>query len=151
MPRKFREVTRPARDGTCKSTSSRSILAAGYPKKNACRQLFGRHQDRERLLLCGGGLILRHEEALLQPGRRLREQSCLGTRRRFPRRDPFGRLIDPRGRRVCCQGNIFATQGASSHFGSVADHAESMGLDAGHMDYKHLSQAIPPFPTTPRT
>ena len=50
-------------------------------------QLFGRHQDRERLLLGGGGLILRHEEALLQPGRRLREQSCLGTRRRFPRRD----------------------------------------------------------------
>ena len=107
-------------------------------------QLFGLHQDRERLLYGGGGLELRHEEALAEPGRRLREQSCLGRRRRFPRRDPFGRLVDPKGPRVCCNGNIFATQGASSHFGSVAEHADSMGLDAGHMDYKHLSQAIPP-------
>ena len=107
-------------------------------------QLFGLHQDRERLLWGGGGLELRHEEALLQSGRRLREQSCLGRRRRFPRRDPFGRLVDPKGPRVCCEGNIYATQGASSHFGGVAEHADSMGLDMGHMDYKHLSQAIPP-------
>ena len=88
--------------------------------------------------------MLKHEEALARSGRRLREQSCLGRRRRFPRRDPFGRLVDPKGPRVCCDGNIFATQGKSSHSGSVAEHAESMGLDAGHMDYRHLSQAIPP-------
>ena len=107
-------------------------------------QLFGRHQDRERLLESGGGLVLRHEATLEGPGQLLREQSCLGRRRRFPRRDPFGRLIHPKGQRVCCEGNIFATQGASSHYGSLADHAESMGIDQGHMDYKGLSQAILP-------
>ena len=53
-------------------------------------------------------------------------------------------LVDPKGPKVCCHGNIFATQGKASHFGSGTEHAESMGLDAGHMDYKHLSQAIPP-------
>ena len=25
-----------------------------------------------------------------------------------------------------------------------SEHADSMGLDIGHMDYRHLSQAIPP-------
>jgi hypothetical protein len=64
-------------------------------------QLFGRHQDRERLLESGGGLVLRHEATLEGPGQLLREQSCLGRRRRFPRRDPFGRLIHPKGPRVC--------------------------------------------------
>ena len=107
-------------------------------------QLFGLHQDRERLLEGGGGLTLRHEEALRVPGAALRRGSCLGRRRRFPKRDWFGRAIRPTGPRACCDGNIYATQGSSSHFGSTREHALSMGLDPGHMAYSELSQAVPP-------
>ena len=107
-------------------------------------QLFGRHQDRERLLDSGAGLRLTHSTQLEASGLALRRGSCLGRRRRFPRRDPFGRNIDPNGTRACCDGNLFATQGKYCHFGTTRDHSESMGLDPGHMSYPELSQAVLP-------
>ena len=107
-------------------------------------QLFGVHQRRTRLFETGNGFVLREPQWLLPEGRLLLRRSCLGSRRRFPRRDPFGRTIHAQGPRVCCKGNIWATQGTHAHAGTTADHAESMGLDAGHMTYAELSQAVPP-------
>ena len=107
-------------------------------------QLFGLRQDRLRLFETGGGFTLAAEEGLFASGRALRQGSCLGRRRRFPRNDPFGRRIETSGRAVCCEGNIWATQGSSPHYGTLVDHAASMGIDAGHMTYAELAQAVPP-------
>ena len=108
-------------------------------------ELFGLHQRRSRLLSGGGGLVLQREASLWEPGTKLRGMTCLGKRRRFPRRDLFGRTVSAQGPRVCCDGNIFATQGQVCPAGtSTWEHAESMGLDRGHMDYSELSQAVPP-------
>ena len=107
-------------------------------------QIFGLHQDRARLFETGGGFKLRAESGLFAAGRDLRKGSCLGRRRRFPRNDAFGRRVEPGGRRVCCDGDIWATQGTSPTCGDVVDHALSMGIDPGHMSYADLAQAVPP-------
>ena len=107
-------------------------------------QLFGLHCERARLFETGGGFTFTVPAALSVEGRGLQQHSCLGRRRRFPRVDAYGRVESTLGRRVCCEGNIWATQGTSSHFGSVVEHAGSMGIDRGHMTYAELSQAVPP-------
>ena len=107
-------------------------------------QMFGQHQDRERYLEGGGGLKLFHETCLLDGAQALRRGSCLGRNRRFPRHDFFGRSISTKGRRVCCEGNIHATQGSTCHAGTLTDHAASMGVDVGHMSYAELAQAVLP-------
>ena len=105
---------------------------------------FGCNVDRPRVLESGGGLVLRMEEALLKPGELLRGGCCLGDRARFPRPDRFGRPT-PRGcARRCCRGNIFTVMGSSPSAGSVGDNAAAMGIDASHMSYAGLAQAIPP-------
>ena len=103
-------------------------------------QLFGLRTDRRRLLEAGGGLVLQREEGLFSAGALLRAHTCLGRRRRFPRSDFFGRPISPRGPRVCCEGNIWATQGNAAHVGSLGDHAASMASDVGTRPYAKLAQ-----------
>ena len=61
-------------------------------------QIFGLPQDRARLFETGGGFKLRAESGLFAAGRDLRDGSCLGRRRRFPRNDAFGRRVEPGGR-----------------------------------------------------
>ena len=109
-----------------------------------CGQMFGLRQDRARLFETGGGFSLSEEGGLFSSGRELRARSCLGRRRRFPRSDFFGRNIPPGGRRVCCDGNIWATQGTAPSCGTIVEHASSMGVDVGHMSYEELAQAVPP-------
>lgn len=89
-------------------------------------QLFGLRCERTRLFETGCGFVFTIPAALSAEGGGLRQRSCLGRRRRFPRADAYGRVESALGRRVCCEGNIWATQGTSSHFGSVAEHASSM-------------------------
>ena len=99
---------------------------------------FGLHVDRPRLF--EANFDLRIDEALRVPGLRLRQQTCLGIRRRWRRIDPFGRpsQID------CCGGNLWAVQGDKPLRCTVCECADAMGLDTDHMDYAGMSQAIPP-------
>jgi len=107
-------------------------------------QLFGETCERERWIETGNGLSLQVPQALIEHGTWLRSHSCLGSRRRFPRSDLFGRSIKPNGPRVCCSGNVWTTQGSRPLCGTVVDHAFAMGIDASHMTYSELSQAVPP-------
>lgn len=81
-----------------------------------------------------------HLDAALLQGEPLRQRTCLGPRRRWLRLDPYGRPV----REPCCVGNLFAVQGVSPTGSTLAENAAAMGVDAGHMGWSRLAQAIPP-------
>ena len=83
---------------------------------------------------------VRIDEALREGGSALRRGSCLGPTRRWCRMDPFGRP-ELTG---CCDGNIVPIQGVAPVGVTVAESAAAMDIDAAHMSYGGLSQAIPP-------
>ena len=80
------------------------------------------------------------DQCLLDGGRHLRGRSCLGEKRRWMRLDPYGRPC----RLPCCKGNIFAVQGRAPTRSTLEENAAAMGVDADHMAWSALSQAIPP-------
>ena len=99
---------------------------------------FGERVDRPRLFETNFRF---HVDAFLRDsGNSLRERTCLGMRRRWRRVDPFGRPV----MHDCCGGNLWAVQGDKPLRCTVAECEKAMGVDAGHMDYDGLSQAIPP-------
>ena len=108
---------------------------------NACMlrgSYFGLHVDRPRLFEANFDL---HVDACLKkPGEVLRAGTCLGYRRRWRRLDRFGRAEQ----RDCCSGNLWAVQGDKPLRCTRGECAAAMGIDAAHMDYEGLSQAIPP-------
>ena len=81
-----------------------------------------------------------HVDAALRGGEQLRWRTCLGERRRWLRLDPYGRPV----REPCCAGNLYAVQGSGPTGSTVAENAAAMGIDAGHMGWSRLAQAIPP-------
>ena len=99
---------------------------------------FGEHVDRPRLF--EANFALRVDKALQESGNALRARTCLGGRRRWRRLDPFGRME----MQTCCQGNLWAVQGDKPLRCTTCECAAAMGVDADHMDYAGLSQAIPP-------
>lgn len=99
---------------------------------------FGLRVARARLYETNFPLII--DESVKQPARELAARCCLGKRRRFRRFDEFGRPIV----RACCGGNIFALQGTSPWKCTLAECAEAMGVDVGHMNYDRLAQSVPP-------
>ena len=52
----------------------------------------------------------------------------------------FGRVVAV----SCCEGNIFAVQGATPVGGTAAQMASAMGLDSGHMPFARVVKALPP-------
>ena len=98
---------------------------------------FGLHVDRGRRFETNFPV---HVDDALSEGERLRARTCLGGRRRWLRLDPFGRPV----RAACCGGNLFAVQGGNPTRSSVAENAHAMGIDASHMRWTGLAQAIPP-------
>ena len=98
---------------------------------------FGLHVDRGRRFETNFPV---HVDDALSEGERLRARTCLGGRRRWLRLDPFGRPV----RSACCGGNLFAVQGGNPTRSSVAENAHAMGIDASHMRWTGLAQAIPP-------
>ena len=98
---------------------------------------FGLHVDRGRRFETNFPV---HVDDALSEGERLRARTCLGGRRRWLRLDPFGRPV----RSACCGGNLFAVQGGNPTRSSVAENAHAMGIDASHMRWAGLAQAIPP-------
>ena len=69
--------------------------------------MFGLRVDRPRLFETNFPLHL--DRVLVEGGRKLRRRCCMGARRRWRRRAPFGRPEEL----YCCSGNIFAVQGRS--------------------------------------
>lgn len=100
--------------------------------------MFGLRVDRPRLFETNFPIHL--DEALVRGGSELRARCCQGCRRRWRRRDPFGRPEEL----YCCRGNTFAVQGDKPWRCTLGECAAAMGVDAGHMSYHSLSQAIPP-------
>lgn len=100
--------------------------------------MFGLPVDRGRRFWTS--FELRIDMALAEGGRRLRQRSCLGPRRRWMRLDPFGRPI----RHPCCRGNLYPVQGRAPTRSTVEENARAMGVDPGHMSWSGLSQSIPP-------
>ena len=100
-------------------------------------QLFGLSVDRARLIENSFGL--RIDEAVMRPGRLLRERTCLGRRRRWRRFDGFGR---PEA--ACCAGNLWAVQGVKPWRCTTEECSRAMDIDVGTMEYDRLAQAIPP-------
>jgi len=98
---------------------------------------FGLHVDRGRKFETNFPVYI---DSALRRGDDLRARTCLGGRRRWLRIDPFGRPA----REVCCAGNLFAVQGTAPTRSSVAENAVAMGIDAHHMRWSALAQAIPP-------
>ena len=100
--------------------------------------MFGLQVDRARLFETNFGLHV--DRVLVDGGREIRAGSCLGRRNRWRRCDRFGRP-EPG---YCCEGNVFAVQGDKPWRCTREECAEAMGLDAPHMSYVGMSQAIPP-------
>ena len=100
-------------------------------------QAFGCRVDRARKI--EASFRVRIDEAVLQPGIRLRRRTCLGARRRWRQVDRFERPMAP-----CCAGNIFAVQGTAPWRCTTAECAKAMGLDVDHMSYDRLAQSLPP-------
>ena len=110
-------------------------------KSGGCRlrgAYFGLHVDHPRSF--AANFDLRVDEALVEPGLVLRRGSCLGARRRWSRRDPFGRTCTAE----CCSGNLWAVQGDAPVGCTVGECAAAMGVDHDHMDYPGLTMATPP-------
>ena len=99
---------------------------------------FGLHVDRPRLFETNFEL---HVDAQLREGAAsVGRRSCMGSRRRWRRLDPFGRpeMTD------CCDGNLWAVLGERPLRCTVEECADAMGVDRDHMEYPGLAQAIPP-------
>jgi hypothetical protein len=99
---------------------------------------FGLHVDHPRSF--EANFELRVDEALVRPGLALRQGTCLGARRRWNRRDPFGRACAAE----CCAGNLWAVQGDAPEGCTLSECAAAMGVDHDHMDYLGLAGASPP-------
>ena len=99
---------------------------------------FGLHVDKPRFF--EANFPLHVDQYLKVPGLRLRTLACLGKRRRWRRLDPFGRpeLTE------CCDGNLFPIQGTAPSGFTLEEAAHAMGVDAHHMPFERLAQAIPP-------
>ena len=117
---------------------ARSHLAADSMRLTG--QMFGLRTHRPRLFEGGGGWSPVVDRSLSQGGAVLERRCCLGARARFRRRDFFGRAMHV----ACCDGNIFAVQGATPVGGTEAQMAMSMGLDPGHMPFARVAKALPP-------
>ena len=99
---------------------------------------FGLHVDHPRSF--EANFELRVDEALVGPGLALRRGTCLGARRHWRRRDPFGRSCTAE----CCAGNLWAVQGDAPKGCTLGECAVAMGVDQDHMDYSGLTGAAPP-------
>ena len=95
---------------------------------------FGLHVDHPRSF--EANFELRVDEALVGPGLALRRGTCLGARRHWRRRDPFGRSCTAE----CCAGNLWAVQGD-------APKGCTLGECADHMDYSGLTRELLRQPT----
>ena len=114
--------------------------AAKHMSENAAElfgQAFGCKVDRARKIEANFKVWI--DESVRQAGLKLRERTCLGSRRRWRRLDEFGRPEEQ-----CCQGNIFAVQGSAPWRCTPAECAEAMGMDRDHMTYERLGQSLPP-------
>ena len=99
---------------------------------------FGLRVFRKRLF--EANFKLHVDAAVRAPGDRLRAGCCLGARNRWRTFDEFGRpYLTP-----CCEGNMFIPIGESPWRCTAAECASAMGVDAGHMPYDRLAQAVPP-------
>ena len=99
---------------------------------------FGLGVDRPRVF--ESNFKIHVDKALSVGGEELRGRSCLGHRRRWRRLDPFGRPEMA----VCCCGDLWAVQGDKPYRCTAVECAAAMGIDADHMSYEGLAQAIPP-------
>ena len=99
---------------------------------------FGLRVDRPRFFETSFDLVI--DEYIRAPGLALRRDTCLGPLRRWRRLDPFGRPEMTE----CCAGNIIPVQGKAPVGCTLEQSAAAMGLDASHMPYERLAQAIPP-------
>ena len=100
--------------------------------------MFGLRVDRPRLFETNFPLHV--DRVLSEGGKKLRRRCCMGARRRWRCRDPFGRPEEL----YCCAGNIFAVQGDKPWRCTTAECARAMGVDVGHMSYVPLAQSVPP-------
>ena len=99
---------------------------------------FGLRVDRPRLF--EANFEIRVDRCVRRAGDALRARCCQGRRRRWRSQDSFGR---PAAEECCC-GNTFALQGTSPWRCTLAECADAMGVDVGHMSYERLAQAVPP-------
>ena len=99
---------------------------------------FGLHVDHPQTF--EANFELRVDAALVGPGLALRRGTCLGCRRRWFRKDPFGRSSYT----ACCSGNLWSVQGDEPRGCTLFECAVAMGVDSDHMDYRGLARATPP-------
>lgn len=99
---------------------------------------FGLGVDRPRFFETSFDLVI--DEYIRAPGLALRRDTCLGPLRRWRRLDLFGRPEMTE----CCTGNIIPVQGKAPVGCTLEQSAAAMGLDASHMPYERLAQAILP-------
>jgi len=99
---------------------------------------FGLQVDRPRFQEANFPLHI--DEYLRGPGLALRGRGCLGARRKLRRMDPFGRpeLVD------YCKGTLYPVQGKTPVGFTTEEGAMAMGLEAGHMPFERMAQAVPP-------
>ena len=132
--------TRDMLRGQFKYWSIENVAGARKAMKDAVElrgSLFGLKVARPRLFESSFELVV--DRAVAEPAARLAKRCCLGQRRRWRRRDSFGRPVGP-----CCGGNIFSPLGEHPMRCSVEQCADAMGIDVGHMSYPRLAQSIPP-------
>ena len=99
---------------------------------------FGLRVFRSRLIESSFELII--DRCVRAPADALRARCCMGERRRWRRRDEFGRPL----LRECCDGNMFAPLGTHPLRCTAAECSAAMGVDVDHMSYERLAQSIPP-------
>ena len=132
--------TRDMLRGLFKYWSIENVAGARKAMRGAIElrgSLFGLKVARPRLFESSFELVV--DRAIAGPAARLAGRCCLGQRRRWRRRDSFGRPVGP-----CCGGNIFSPLGEHPMRCSVEQCADAMGVDVGHMSYPRLAQSIPP-------
>ena len=132
--------TRDMLRGQFKYWSIENVAGARKAMKDAVElrgSLFGLKVARPRLFESSFELVV--DRAVAEPAARLARRCCLGQRRRWRKRDSFGRPVGP-----CCGGNIFSPLGEHPMRCSVEQCADAMGIDVGHMSYPRLAQSIPP-------
>ena len=139
------DLMRPVRDAlqsTGLPYAIECVLGAGpdmaEDSTTLCGAMFGLRVDRPRLFETSFPMHL--DGALKDGGATLRAGCCQGVRRRWRRRDPFGRPEEL----YCCAGNTFAVQGDKPWRCTIGECAAAMGIDEGQMSYTSLSQSIPP-------
>ena len=74
----------------------------------------------------------------------IRQHSCLGERRRYPRLSPFG--VPERA--PCCQGTLWSCQGNAPFKTTLEACSHAMGMGKPKMDYYGLKNAVPPVYAT---